>query len=126
MAKPLIAVVNDDRNFLDLMEQLFEEEGYRVTLVHDAGDAYSTIKRHQPELVILDIRLGNPDAGWKVLEVLRLDPATTNIPIIVCSADLHALRTCEERLRQMRCECLPKPFDLDELTSLVSEVLDRK
>jgi CheY-like chemotaxis protein len=125
MAKPLIAVVNDDPTFLTLMEQVLEEEGYRVTLLHEAGDAYATIKRHQPELVILDLRIGTPDAGWKILEVLRLDPATTAIPIIICSADLPFLRTGAERLRRMRCECLPKPFDLEELTNLVSEMLNR-
>ena len=123
MAKSLIAVVNDDMAFLGLMEQLLEEEGYRVLPLNEAGQAYQMLKRHRPELVILDIRLGNPDAGWLVLEALRLDPATTNIPVIVCSADLRALQERQEKLRQVRCECLAKPFDLDLLLTKVQQVL---
>ena len=75
MARSLIAVVNDAVPFLEVMEQLLEEEGYRVLTMNDAGQAYPGIKRQRPELVILDIRLGDPDAGWRVLELLRLDPA---------------------------------------------------
>ena len=123
MARSLIAVVNDDVPFLEMMEQLLEEEGYRVLPMNEAGHAYPRIKRHRPELVILDVRLGDPDAGWRVLEALRLDPTVRNIPVIVCSADLRALLEREEYLRQMGCECLPKPFDLDQLLAKMEKIL---
>jgi CheY-like chemotaxis protein len=123
VARSLIAVVNDDAPFLELMEQLLEEEGYRVLPINEGEQAYQRIKRQRPELVILDIRLGNPDAGWLVLETLRLDPALRNIPVIVCSADLRALLEREEYLRQMGCECLPKPFDLDQLLTKMEKIL---
>jgi CheY-like chemotaxis protein len=123
MARSLIAVVNDDVPFLEMMEQLLEEEGYRVLPMNEAGQAYPRIKRQRPELVILDVRLGDPDAGWRVLEALRLDPTVRNIPVIVCSADLRALLEREEYLRRMGCECLPKPFDLDQLLAKMEKIL---
>jgi DNA-binding response OmpR family regulator len=123
MARSLIAVVNDDVPFLEMMEQLLEDEGYRVLVMNEAGQAYARIKRQRPELVILDVRLGDPDAGWRVLEALRLDRAVRSIPVIVCSADLRALQERAEYLRRMGCECLPKPFDVDQLLTKVEEVL---
>ena len=123
MARSLIAVVNDDAPFLELMEQLLEEEGYRVLPINEGEQAYQKIKRQRPELVILDIRLGTPDTGWLVLETLRLDPALRNIPVIICSADLRALQEREEYLRRMDCECLPKPFDLDQLLTKMEKIL---
>ena len=123
MARSLIAVVNDDAPFLELMEQLLEEEGYRVLPINEGEQAYQKIKRQRPELVILDVRLGTPDTGWLVLETLRLDPTLRNIPVIICSADLRALLEREEYLRQMGCECLPKPFDLDQLLTKMEKIL---
>ncbi len=123
MARSLIAVVNDDAPFLELMEQLLEEEGYRVLPINEGDQAYQRIKKHRPELVILDIRLGTPDTGWLILETLRLDPALRNIPVIVCSAHLRALLEREEHLRAMGCECLPKPFDVDQLLMTVEKIL---
>ena len=114
--------MNDDALFLELMEQLLEE-GYRVLPINEGDQAYQRIKKHRPELVILDIRLGTPDAGWLVLEALRLDPSMRNIPVIVCSADFRALLESEEYLRRMGCECLPKPFDLDQLLTTLEKIL---
>jgi CheY-like chemotaxis protein len=87
MAQPLIAVVNNDLPFLDLMKELLTEEGYRVILHHEGDTAYALIRKEQPDLVILDIRLEYPEAGWTVLDLIQLDPETTHIPVILCSAD---------------------------------------
>ena len=95
MARSLIAVVNDDAPFLELMEQLLEEEGYRVLPINEGEQAYQKIKRQRPELVILDIRLGIPDTGLLVMERLRLDLTLRNIPVIICCSALLALLELE-------------------------------
>ncbi|HEX5506824.1 MAG TPA: response regulator, partial [Thermomicrobiales bacterium] len=77
----------------------------------------------RPDLVLLDIRMGHPEAGWQTLELLRLDPETTRIPVIVCSADTPFLRAKEGALRALRCDILEKPFDLDTLLAKVAAVL---
>ena len=115
MAQPLIAVMNDDTDFLDLMHTLLTEEGYRCVICKESDAVYPRIKEQHPALVILDIRMGNPEAGWRVLELLRLDPATALIPVIVCSADTIFLRAKEDALRALHCDILEKPFDLDAL-----------
>jgi CheY-like chemotaxis protein len=82
-----VAVVDADTAFLDFMHDLLEAGGgYDVAICREWQDAHQFIKDQQPSLVILDIRIGNDDRGWAILELLTLDPATRPIPVIVCSA----------------------------------------
>jgi CheY-like chemotaxis protein len=119
--KPLVAVVNNDTAFLELMKELLDDEGYE-TLIHKEGStAYQRVKKEQPALLILDIRLGAPEEGWNVLELLKLDPKTAGMPVIVCSADAVQLREKAPRLRELGCVTLEKPFDLAELLALVAQ-----
>jgi CheY-like chemotaxis protein len=117
-----IAVVNDDTAFLGLMCELLGDEGYEAYTIREAGNAYEQIKKTEPDAIVLDIRIEHPEGGWTVLELLKLDPALTHIPVIVCSADSRALEAGEERLEQHGCRVLPKPFNLDELLSLLLEL----
>ncbi|MBV9359527.1 MAG: response regulator, partial [Chloroflexi bacterium] len=78
-----IAVVNDDTAFLDLMYDLLEDlEGYEVLICRESDEVYGFVKREQPDLVILDIVMGREEAGWRVLNLLTLDPATRPIPVL--------------------------------------------
>jgi CheY-like chemotaxis protein len=72
----------------------------------------------------LDIRLGTPETGWTILELVRLDPATAQIPVIVCSADTIFLRAKEEALHALHCDILEKPCDLDALLRTIALVLE--
>jgi CheY-like chemotaxis protein len=121
----LIAVINDDSAFLHLMHDLLEDEGYDVRLHHEGSDAHVVVKDESPDLIILDIRMEHPDTGWKLLELIRLDPATRDIPVIVCSADSVALQSKEAALAEQNCLALEKPFDLDALLSLVHQLIGR-
>ena len=123
MKHPLIAVVNQDTIFLQLMEELLSEEGYHSYIEKEGDKAYASIKKYKPELVILDIRLNDPEAGFKVIELLRIDPATTQIPIIICSTATNIIRDSEARLREKRCDILMKPFQIEELLAKVAAII---
>ncbi|MGA7730373.1 MAG: response regulator [Chloroflexia bacterium] len=118
-----IVVVNDSDELLELMKIVLEEEGYAATVLHGSDGAYRSIKEIDPALLILDVVLEKPDAGWQLLQILKLDAATSEIPVIVCSADARFLRDNEERLSRLGCYILPKPFDLDELIAMVGTAL---
>jgi CheY-like chemotaxis protein len=118
-----ITIINDDAVYMELMKELLEEEGFRATIWNRKENAYHVIKRERPSLVIIDIRLQSPDEGWKILEQVRLDPMTTNIPVIVCSADTQFLRWKRRQLRTMDCAVLEKPFRLDALLHEVEKLI---
>jgi CheY-like chemotaxis protein len=117
---PLIAVVNNDTNFLQMMCDLLSDAGYRAYAHKDAADAYERLKKDRPDLVVLDIRLSAAELGWSILELLKLDPETRHLPVIVCSADIVQLREKAPRLRELNCATLEKPFDLEELLQLIA------
>jgi DNA-binding response OmpR family regulator len=123
MKRPMIAVVNQDTIFLSLMEELLSEEGYHTYIEKEGDKAYSNIKKDKPDLIVLDIRINDPEAGFKVIDLIRLDPDTMHIPIIVCSTATQLIRENETRLCEKNCDILMKPFHLDELLMKVQAVL---
>ena len=123
MARQHIAVVNDDTTFLELMDELLSSEGYETTIMKVTGDAFQHIKELQPDLVIIDIWMQKPDNGWEVLNLIRLDPSTVRIPVIVASTDVRDLEAKESLLRSLNCDTLPKPFDLQGLLDKVNEAI---
>jgi DNA-binding response OmpR family regulator len=124
MGEARITVVNQDTAFLNLMSDLLSGEGYQTTLVPASDQAYEMIRKDRPDLVILDVGSGQPGNGWTVLNLLRLDPETASIPVIVASVDRHFLETKEEQLKAKNCVILEKPFALDELLHQVKSALD--
>jgi CheY-like chemotaxis protein len=125
--KERVVVINDDTDFLTLMSELLSEtEGYEVQICREGDHAYQFVKDQQPDLVILDIRIEGQDIGWAILECLTLDPKTSSIPLIVCSAAIRELQAHEELLERYGIDVLTKPFDLDALLEKVSTALIRR
>jgi CheY-like chemotaxis protein len=123
-APPLIAIVDDDRAFIELMEAALADEGYETIACADSEWAYDLIARSQPALVLLDIRMAYPTAGWDVLTLLRFDPTTAQLPVIICSADQFFIASHREQLHAAGCAILLKPFGLDDLLRTVRSLLD--
>ncbi|HEX2221352.1 MAG TPA: response regulator [Candidatus Limnocylindria bacterium] len=124
--KTRITVINDDPAFLELMNVLLEEDsGYEVT-TFEAVDIPSLepVRRSRPDLLIVDLVMPAGETGWRFLEGARRDDELRSIPVIVCSADVASLRRRADELAAIpRLRVLPKPFDIDQLLSLVEEQL---
>ncbi|MFL5801590.1 MAG: response regulator [Roseiflexaceae bacterium] len=116
---PLIAVVNDEPTILDMLCELLVEEGYQVFTAGSGAEAHRLIQQALPELVILDMQMEQRDSGLLLLELLRLDPTTEPIPVIMCSADGAFLRENAAHLRAHGCTTLEKPYNLQDLLAQV-------
>src|SRR5690348_5716944 len=114
-----IAIVNNDADFLSAMEELLEQlQGYKAIILHEGNTAYHLIKKEKPDLIILDIRMEHPDTGWKVLDLITLDPLTSKTPVIVCTASSIPSEK-ELWLEGHGISILPKPFDVDDLIAMI-------
>lgn len=120
---PRVLVVDDDLATLALLHDILAPEGYRVACASTADAGLSAVRQECPALILLDLRLETPDAGWRLLERLRTDPATAATPIIVCSADCRALCERAGELRARRCATIEKPFTLTGLLRHVARAL---
>ena len=76
-----VAIVNGTREILSVVEGVLSAGHYDVVFIESPAHAYSHIKRVQPNLVILCVRLEDP-AGFHVLSMLKIDPETRGIPVI--------------------------------------------
>ena len=76
-----VAIVNGTREILSVVEGVLSAGHYDVVFIESPAHAYSHIKRVQPNLVILCVRLEDP-AGFHVLSMLKIDPETREIPVI--------------------------------------------
>lgn len=125
MERPVVALVEDDSATITVMTDLLTDEGFQTFQWRQGRGAFELIKEQQPNAIILDIRLEHQRSGTEVLSVLREDPATRDIPVIVCTGDEEFIAQNEEQLRAQRCEVVQKPFKLDLLLGKVQSVLNR-
>jgi DNA-binding response OmpR family regulator len=78
------------------------------------------------QAAILDIQLEARDTGWSVLAALKAEATLRSTPIIVCSADQHAVKQHTAELQRDGCVVLDKPFELDTLLAVVHRLIDRR
>ena len=77
-------VIDDDRPSLDLLTAYLAGEALRVTPARDGQSGLDAVRRIRPAVVLLDIRLPGMD-GWAVLEALKADETTRDIPVVIVS-----------------------------------------
>ncbi len=117
-AQPIL-VVDDDPAILDLIAQLLLEEGYEVLAVSNGQTAVDLARKLRPHLILLDLMMPEMN-GWQVSTLLKADPQTRAIPILLLSARRDMARTANELGVTAYLE---KPFDLDDLLSRVQRIL---
>jgi signal transduction histidine kinase/CheY-like chemotaxis protein len=79
-----ILIVDDDPHIRELLNQEFTEAGYRMRMATNGREALAEVRRERPDLVVLDVMMPEIN-GFDVAAVLRNDPLTLDIPIIILS-----------------------------------------
>jgi CheY-like chemotaxis protein len=125
MADQLIGIANHDPVLIRLLSTVLEDAGYRTLHLPQGSAAYEEIKKSQPDLIVLDTWLENREAGWQLFQVLRLDPETKEIPVLICSSDLAEFEKRATALEEHgHVGVLHKPFDIDVLVRSVKRLLE--
>ena len=101
------------------------DEGYQLRLWPTSQGAIDAVRRERPDLVMLDLWLGGFASGWDILDQIRADATTADIPVLVVSADSRALEERAATLEARRCKVLAKPFRLDDLLGKVSATMNQ-
>ena len=90
-----VVIVNGSPQILELLENVLEAGRYDIVFVESSAHAYSQIKRVQPNLVILCVRIDSMET-FQVLSMLKLDEDTRNIPLLTYTADVEGESTDED------------------------------
>src|SRR5260370_24318707 len=120
-------LVDDKHELLHLMRRVLEDEQYQVSILQEGRDAFAQMKTQLPDLLILDLRLGDISCQ-DVLKQLKNDPETAEIPIIVyptavLEAEEVTTLVSDNPERFQDVYVVQKPFELENLLILVQQAL---
>ena len=116
-----ILAVDDEPELTELMQYNLVRAGYEVTTAANGREALDCIKRCRPDLILLDLMLPDLD-GFGLCEILRRDPLSATIPIIIVSA-WASTDSRNLGLELGALDYLTKPFSPKELVSRVNQLL---
>lgn len=120
----VVLVVNDDRDVLDMYGAVLEEMGHRPVLKARIQPKPETVIASGAQALLLDLEAEtDPVAGLRVIEALRADPATQEVPIILCTAAPEDIRPLSQRLEDLDVPVLVKPFHIEKLRDVLGQVL---
>jgi len=116
-----ILVVEDDPDVADLLRFMLKRAGYEVLVTASGKEALALARERHPDLITLDIWL--PDInGFEVLEQLKHEPATRDIPVVI----LSVVSDQERGLRLGAAAYLTKPLNEEQLLRALSQVLTQQ
>lgn len=123
--RPRIAVLDDDAEFVELMQVLLEEEGLayvRPALSAADDDPVAALASCRADAAVVGLR--PPDGGVAIIERIRAHPRLRRMPVLVCSADIQLLREEAGALAALEnVAALEKPFRIDALVGALERLL---
>jgi DNA-binding response OmpR family regulator len=122
--KPTVLIADDDLDILKLTRSLLKKRGYTVVEAGDGDEAMRMVLETRPDLVILDVMMPG-QTGWEVCRSIRENDSLSETGVIM-------LTGIGERMNEMTSPLygadahLDKPFDLEALDALVTDVLAKR
>jgi len=117
-----ILAVDDEKHIVRLVQVNLERQGYEVVTANDGKEALQKVDDERPDLVVLDVMMPYMD-GFEVLQNLRRNPSTRDIPVIMLTAKAQDADVFKGWQSGVDCY-LTKPFNPMELLSFVKRIFD--
>jgi DNA-binding response OmpR family regulator len=118
-----LLVADDSETVLLMLQRRLEMEGYEVVTATDGVEALDRLHEagaNKPDVILLDAMMPNK-SGTEVLEELRDEGS--KIPVLMISAHLDAQEP--DRMRSLgAADCIPKPFEWEDLIGKIEELVD--
>ena len=117
-----ICIVDDEPAILNTLSSILEDEGYRVTIAKTGREALNVIQQEPPDLVILDLWIGDFDS----LEVFeRVREQFPKMPVIMMFGQ-GSTETVVKLMKLGAYYCLEKPLDLERLMHVVRDAIGER
>ncbi len=117
--RPLVLVVEDDPDIAAVLRTYLEDDGYSVVVMSDGYRALAFAEAQHPFAIMLDVMLPRLD-GWSVLNRLKRNPRTANVPVIVVSI----VDNREYGILLGATDYLVKPVDQERMRQVLRRVVD--
>ncbi len=116
-----VLIADDQRSLRLLLRATLGRGGFRVLEAADGAEAVETARRERPDLVLLDVGMPRLD-GLAACRMLKADPATANIPILMLTARAQQADR-DEGIEAGADAYFTKPFKPSELQAIVSQAI---
>jgi len=116
-----ILAVDDDKDILEVLQFILEDSGYEVNTLSDGHYLMATINDTHPDLILLDIMLGNNLDGRELCKAVKKQDSTHNIPVILISASHNVSGSMNQDGAPN--DFISKPFDINILLSSIEKQL---
>ena len=119
-----ILLVEDAPDNRNIAELILLDAGHTVISVADGVSALAAASDVHPDVILMDLSIPRLD-GWEATRLLKLNPATSSIPVIAFTA--HALPNDIERAHAVGCSSvIAKPFEIDFFLKQINALLGAK
>jgi len=115
-----ILAVDDNQDILEVLRYILEDSGYEVDTLNDGHQLFQQIKKSQPDLILLDIMLGDMD-GRVLCKDVKESADTHNIPVILVSASHNIADSMKQN--GAPDDFIAKPFDMNDLLNTIERQL---
>lgn len=116
-----VLIVEDESAVAESLQALLSAKGHQAEVVVDGSEAVQRARKSKPELMLLDIVLPKM-GGFDVCKILKSDPATAKIKIIMITG-LGRMGDVETAFQNGADDYLIKPFDSERLFKKLEKVL---
>jgi len=118
-----VAVLDDDVQFIRMVERILKTDGLPIQPVTtpDLDEAVRVVAMTDCRAALVDIYMYGEAAGFELIERLRAQPVTAELPLIVTSGAYREIARRVPFLQHHGCSILPKPFEVDALLSQVRQ-----
>jgi len=123
LRKKKVLIVEDQPELLELIRLHFKEEGFAIATATNGVEAIKKAHSLQPDLILLDVMLPELD-GFAVCEILRKDPATASVPIIMVTGLTGQMTRCAG-IESGATDFVTKPVTPAHLVSRVKDTLQQ-
>lgn len=121
--RPIIACIDDSKTVQRNVQSILEASGYRVLALLEPVSALTTLVRHKPSLVLLDINMPEID-GYELCRMLRQSEVFRDVPVIMLTGRDGLIDRIRARMVGAT-DYLTKPFSAQDLISLTQKLIDR-
>jgi two-component system, cell cycle response regulator DivK len=118
----MVLIVEDNPINRDVLGRRLERRGYNIRFAEDGPSGIRTAGELRPDIILMDIGLGEIMDGWEATRRLKADPTTATIPIIALTASAFE----SDREKSMAAGCCDfdtKPVDLPRLLGKIEKSL---
>lgn len=117
-----IVIIDDSEEITSSLEDLLLAVGYKPFIANNATDGLNLIRNEKPVLIISDIMMPVLD-GFFVLQEIKSNLSTSNIPIIIISAKVEK-ETLNKSMASGANYYIEKPFSVKELLNIIYSILE--